>query len=150
NAKVPTANVAPVPFWESMFGNLKTSTLSATQVVYNSFRLYPNDWTSALADLDEFCDPDCGRSPNLMMNPQFSALSAWSSIAGGNYHSMQWTLRKRLSKGLTLDFNYTFSKSQDLASVAENGGSFTGFLINSWNPSQRRAVSDYDQRHIWT
>ncbi|MBI3208139.1 MAG: carboxypeptidase regulatory-like domain-containing protein, partial [Candidatus Solibacter usitatus] len=150
NARVPTAQVQAVPFWENLFGNLKTSSLSATQVVYNAFRSYPNDWSSALADLDQFCDPACGKTPNMMMNPQFSALSAWSSIAGGNYHSMQWTLRKRFSQGLTMDFNYTLSKSSDLASAAENGGSFSGFLVNSWDPSQRRGVSDYDQRHIWS
>ncbi|MBI3681470.1 MAG: hypothetical protein HY235_13885 [Acidobacteria bacterium] len=86
----------------------------------------------------------------MMMNPQFSALSAWSSIAGGNYHALQWTLRKRFSQGLTLDFNYTLSKSTDLASDEENSGSFVGFLENSWNPSQRRAVSNYDQLHIYS
>ncbi|MCC6391558.1 MAG: hypothetical protein IT167_13235 [Bryobacterales bacterium] len=100
-------------------------------------RLYPNDFISALGDMDEYCDPDCGAlGPNMMMNPQSSLLSAWSSIDGGNYHSMQWTLRKRFSNGLTLDFNYTYSKSQDLASETENSGVFAGFLINAWNPSE--------------
>ena len=149
-ANVPVSSVQKVPFFENMFSNMAAAGESATQQVYRSFRFYPNDWTSALADLDEFCDPSCGAlGPNMMLNPQFSALSAWSSIAGGNYHAMQWSVRKRLARGLTLDFNYTFSKSQDLASRAENAGSFTGFMVNSWNPSQRRGVSDYDQRHIW-
>lgn len=150
NQRAPITQVPRIPFWENMFGNLKTPSRSASQVVYSVARLYPNGFISALGDLDEYCDPGCGvLGPNMMMNPQFSSLSAWSSIAGGNYHSMQWTLRKRFSNGLTLDFNYTYSKSQDLASETENSGAFAGFLINAWNPSQRRAVSDYDQRHVW-
>jgi hypothetical protein len=150
NARVPIAQVQPLPFFENFFGNLRNARQTATQAVYEVAQFYPNDFTSALADLDQFCDPACGRlGKNMMMNPQFSALSAWSSIAGGNYHSMQWTLRKRFSEGLVLDFNYTYAKSQDLGSANENGGSFSGFLVNSWNPSQRRGVSDFDQRHIW-
>ncbi|HUQ90549.1 MAG TPA: carboxypeptidase-like regulatory domain-containing protein [Bryobacteraceae bacterium] len=152
NQRAPITAVPQMPFWESMFGNLRTTVpaRTASQVVYTVARLYPNDFMSALADLDEFCDPDCGRlGPNMMMNPQFSSLSGLSSIAGGNYHSMQWTLRKRFSAGLSLDFNYTLSKSQDLASDDEIGGEYDGFLVNSWNPSQLRGVSDYDQRHIW-
>ncbi|MBI3681524.1 MAG: carboxypeptidase regulatory-like domain-containing protein [Acidobacteria bacterium] len=150
NQRVAVTAVPPIPFWENMYSNLRTASRTASQMVYNVARFYPNDFTSALADLDEYCDPDCGRlGPNMMLNPQFSSLSAWSSIAGGNYHAMQWTLRKRLSYGLTLDFNYTYSKSQDLASAEENSGEFAGFLINAWNPSQRRGVSDYDQRHVW-
>lgn len=151
NNRVAINAVPAIPFWENVYRNLRTSTETATQQVYRVARLYPNDFTSALADLDQFCDPACSAlGKNAMMNPQFSALSAWSSIAGGNYHAMQWTVRKRFSQGLTLDFNYTLSKSQDLASVEENSGSFSGFLVNSWNPSQRRGVSDYDQRHIWS
>lgn len=150
NQRVAVGAVGKIPFWEHLFGNLATANRTASQVVYNLARQYPNDFVSVLGQLDEYCSPKCGvLGPNMMMNPQFSSLSAWSSIGGGNYHAMQWTLRKRFSQGLTLDFNYTFSKSQDLASVEENAGDFAGFLINSWNPSQRRGVSDYDQRHIW-
>ncbi|MBS1828123.1 MAG: carboxypeptidase regulatory-like domain-containing protein [Acidobacteria bacterium] len=150
NARTPVASVPRVPFFENFYSNLRTSARSASQMVYGVASQYPNDFMTTLSLLDEYCDPDCGRlGPNMMMNPQFSSLSAWSSIAGGNYHSMQWTLRKRFSSGLSLDFNYTFAKSQDLASVEENGGEFAGFLVNSWDPSQRRGVSDYDQRHVW-
>lgn len=150
NRRVGIANVTPIPFFENMFSTLRTSTRTASQNVYADASFFPNDFISTLLDIDVLCDPGCGRlGPNMMMNPQFSALSAWSSIAGGNYHAMQWTLRKRFANGLALDFNYTYSKSQDLASAEENSGDFAGFLVNSWNPSQSRGVSDYDQRHVW-
>jgi hypothetical protein len=83
----------------------------------------------------------------MIFNNQFSALSAWSSIGKGSYHAMQWTVRKRLSQGLTFDFNYTMSKSLDLGSSQENAGSFSGFVQNTWNVSQMRAVSSYDALH---
>jgi hypothetical protein len=137
-----------IPFFENFYRTLATSTETASQQWYRVARFYPNDFSSALFDIDGNCDPACGIGPNLMMNPQFSALSAWSSGAGGNYHGLQMSLRKTLGD-LTMDFNYTYSKSTDLASAPENSGSFSGFLVNSWEPGQRRAVSDYDQRHIY-
>jgi hypothetical protein len=51
-------------------------------------------------------------------------------------------------QNLTMDFNYSWAKSIDLASRAENAGSFSGFVVNSWEPGQMKAVSNYDQRHI--
>ena len=53
----------------------------------------------------------------MVFNPQFSALSAYSSIGIGDYHAMQWTVRKRFSSGLLFDLNYTWSKSIDLGST---------------------------------
>ncbi len=155
--KVPTANVPKLPFWENFWSNAATGDLTATQVVYNSFKLYPNDWTSALADLDEFASPTCGRlGCNAMFNPQFSALGALSSIGTGSYHAMQWTVRKRFGGSLLWDLNYTWSKSIDISSNSEysqgpNGPStigYAGFLVNPWNIGQRRGVSDYDMTHL--
>ena len=99
----------------------------------------PGDFTNTLNNADNA--GNCGKTttlsatgavrqmacgiygPWMMFNPQFSALSANSSIGKGNYHAMQWTVRKRFSSGLLFDVNYTWSKSIDLASTAENGGS---------------------------
>ena len=87
----------------------------------------------------------CGiLGPWSVFNPQFSALSAWSSIGLGSYNAMQWTIRKRYSYGLQFDLNYTWSKSIDLGSAQENAGSFSGFVQNAFNPSQMRTVSNYD------
>jgi len=150
-ANTPTANVPTIPFWESFYGNIATPTLTATQRVYNLYRNFAPDYTSGLATLDNNGIPGCSRiGCNAMFNSQFSALSAWSSIGSGAYHGMQWTVRKRMGRSLTADFNYTWSKSIDLASVPENSGSFAGFVVNTWNSSQRRAVSDFDARHIFS
>jgi len=145
-------NMPAIPFFENIYGNFAGSGRTATQNVFqNVFRFYnTNDFVSVLADIDHFCDPSCGTlGANAQFNPQFSALSGWSSIAQGNYHAMQGTLRKRFNSDLVADFNWTWSKSIDMASRAENQGSFSGFLQNPFKGSQRRAVSDYDQRHIY-
>ncbi len=87
----------------------------------------------------------CGiYGPWMLFNPQFSALSAFSSIGKGDYHGLQVSLRKRLSFGLQFDVNYTWSKSIDLGSSQEGAGSYSGFITNTWDPSQMRAVSSYD------
>ncbi len=163
-AGTPVANLPKIPFFENMWATAATSQFSATQIWAKDALEYesPQDFTSVLADMDHYCDPTgttlkksgglnnagCGiNGANMMFSPQFSALSAMSSIGSGSYHSMQWTIRKRFTDSLLFDVNYTFSKSIDLASRAENSGSFAGFLYNTWNSSQRKAVSDYDVTH---
>ena len=160
-------NIPKIPFFENMYGTVAAGGFSATQLiaqdaVNNSTR--GADMTTTLTDIDDgdLCSTTgttfkgsgainrlaCGvLGPWMMFNPQFSALSAWSSIGKGSYHAMQWTVRKRLSSGLTFDLNYTMSKSIDLGSAQENAGSFTGFVQNAWDPSQMRAVSSYDALH---
>jgi Carboxypeptidase regulatory-like domain len=87
---------------------------------------------------------------NSFFNSQFHSLYAWRSIANANYHALQATLRKRFSSGTQFDFNYTYSKSIDLASDAERIGAWGGEggqIINSWDPNALRAVSDFDTTH---
>ena len=161
------AGIAKIPFFENMWSHAAGNGLTATQVIAqdaisNSTR--GADFTTTLTDMDDgdLCHPGssvfsatggikqiaCGdQGPWMMFNQQFSALSAWSSIGKGSYHAMQWTVRKRMSEGLTFDLNYTLSKSIDLGSAQENAGSFSGFVQNAWNVGQMRAVSSFDALH---
>lgn len=145
-------NIAPIPFFENLYGTYAGGGRSATQNIFQQvYRFYnQNDFLSVLSDIDNFCSPLCGSlGPNAQFNDQFSALTAMSSIGTGSYHSMQATVRKRW-QSVTADFNWTWSKSIDMSSRAEDQGNFTGFLINPLSPRQSRAVSDYDQRHIYS
>src|SRR5260370_20472498 len=63
---------------------------------------------------------------------------------------MQWTVRKRLSSGVQLDFNYTWSKSIDLGSSRETAGSYSGTILNAWFPGLNKGVSDYDIQHVFS
>jgi len=88
--------------------------------------------------------------PFTFFTPQYSALYAFRTNSSASYHALQVSLRHRWSHGVQFDFNYTYSKSIDLASDAERVGTFGGtgsFVINSWDPNQFRAVSDFDATH---
>jgi len=149
NANVPIASVQKIPFWENLFPGLATGGLTATQEAYKIYGNYAPDYTSALVQIDQACSPSCSiYGPYALFNQQYSALETTSSVGKGAYHAMQWTVRKRMSNSLTLDFNYTFSKSEDIGSSTEGCGTYCGFIQNVWFPQQMWAVSNYDARHI--
>jgi hypothetical protein len=58
------------------------------------------------------------------------------------------SLHKQFSNGVLFGFNYTYSHSLDEASFASRAAQFlTSSIINSWDPSQMYASSDFDLRH---
>ena len=79
------------------------------------------------------------------------------SNAYSNYHGAQFSLTKRLSKGLQFNVAYTFSKSIDIMSSdpgsTAGGGKpdipNTGFIAqgDSRNPENNRGLSDFDRTH---
>jgi hypothetical protein len=154
-AGVPWTSVQPVPFWENLWSKSATSTMTATQVAYRRFASSPEDWTYGLYQLDtdiggcvknNRCS-DLG--PYAIFNPQFSYLSVFSSVGGGNYHGLQVTLKKAFAGGEMITANYTFSKSIDLRSSTERAGYSSGVLWNPWQPGLMKGVSDYDQTHLF-
>jgi len=143
---VDIADVKAHPYWENMFPDLRTGTESATQTAYDVYSWFLPDATYGLYYLDVECYPACSKlGQYAFFNRQYSYLRALRSIANGNYHGGQFTLRKRFSNGDQIDFNYTLSKSIDLASTAERNTS--GIIINAFSRRQFRAVSDYDMTH---
>jgi Carboxypeptidase regulatory-like domain len=65
--------------------------------------------------------------------PQFSgSTDIWGSqSANSNYHSVQVSLAQRLSHGLTLNLNYTYSKNLDDAGTMRSGWAIPGSLLLS-------------------
>ncbi len=157
--------IAPIPFFENMWPGAAGGGFTATQNIANYYirDTAKGDFTTTLQGMDFTCVKtgttfksngsvnklNCSKlGQDAMFSNQFGALSGWSSIASGNYHAAEVTLRKRFGDGLTMDFNYTLSKSIDLGSGNESSGSFGGgFITNSWDPGAERAVSDYDTLH---
>ncbi len=152
--EVPTSQVQKVPYWENLYSNIAYGGMTATQVAYETFASSPYDWTYGLYQLDtdrggcvEYAScSDLG--PYASFNPQFSSLSVFSSVGGGNYHAAQFTVRKRFSSGDNVDINYTFSKSTDLRSFTERADWADGVLWNPWKPGLQKGVSDYDNTHL--
>jgi hypothetical protein len=71
--------------------------------------------------------------------PQYSGVAdVYGNVAWSNYHSMQLTFERRRSNGLTLNANYTFSRTED------NLAARTGY-----NFDQDWAVGVNDQPHVF-
>jgi hypothetical protein len=151
---------AAIPYVENMFpgfaGTVGGVPLTATQRFIRSLRRNNGDYTTTLFNADEFCSPDCSvLGPFAYFSTQYDSLGAQSTVGFSEYHAMQLSFRKKASKHLQFDFNYTLSKSSDLGSEVERGSAFgnfgttgySGFLLNSWNPKQNYAASDFDVRH---
>jgi len=86
----------------------------------------------------------------LFVDPQYAALTTWTTIAKSNYNSAQLTLTKRLSRSLNFDFNYTLGHSLDNASGLQNAGNYStaALIFNPFDLDSQYANSDFDVRHI--
>ena len=159
--------LAPIAYWENLFPDAMAGYNDAygadygyvtnnTQAVGFNYADIDGDWTTALYNLDEYCDPACSKFGQFAYyDPQFDALGSLSSVGRSNYNALQASLRKQFSNGVQFDLNYTYSKSLDHSSAVERGSSwgtfgdyyYSNFMINSWDPKQTYGTSDFDVRH---
>ena len=115
-----------------------------------------NDWTTAqfLTDLTLGLN---GPNPNqygidtqatLFEQPQWGALSTWSTIGNSNYNALALSYRQRLNS-LTLDVNYTYAHSLDDSSGLQTAQGYDAspFIINPIKQGESYASSDFDIRH---
>jgi hypothetical protein len=172
-----TGQVAAIPFFENLFpaglASIVNSTFgldptcsganpgfdptwSNTQVFYAMQSRTPsnpcaffagNDWTDTQALMDQVLQGN--GFPTRFMQPQYGALSAWSTIGNSFYNGLTVSLRQRLH-GLTLDVNYTYSHSLDDSSGLQTAGGFAGsaFIVNPLRQSSWYGNSDFDIRHL--
>jgi len=111
-----------------------------------------NDWTDTQALIDQVLF-STGAGPTRFMQPQYGALSAWSTIGNSNYNGLAVSVRQRLNT-LSLDFNYTYSHSLDDASGLQsetgfgNNASNGAFIVNPIRQRSNYASSDFDIRHL--
>jgi hypothetical protein len=156
SANVRVSNVRPIAYFENLFPNVENffvdlpGSYSATQRIYAYVARDPDegvdilDWTFVQALID-----DEGIFPNAFFHPQYAALAAFSTLGESDYHGGSISIRERIKNNLTLDFNYTLSKSFDNASGLQTSGAYgTAFVVNPLNLRQNRAESDFDVRHI--
>ena len=171
NGGDPSASVSAIPYFEHLFpymANFDFPGESATQAIYS------DEWapfrsilgaTTALADIDFFCFsgslgvpyPCPASQQSRFWQNQFSSLYALSTIGMSYYNAAQITLRHPMSHGFQSDISYTYSRSIDFGSDAERSTEFSNgvafgnsSIINTWNPSLNRAVSDFDTTHLVT
>ena len=163
-AGVQVASVQPISYWETLFGALDGRDIgfgpgfTATQNIYQLYQQDIFNEANALFALDmpdsttgAGINPNQAYPSNRFYHNQFSALYAWRSIGNSNYNALEAVYRQRFGLGLQADFNYTLSKSMDATSQAErlspSGGINNAQVINTWEPNQLYAPSDYDLRH---
>jgi hypothetical protein len=110
-----------------------------------------NDWTDTQALVDQVAAGLFGTAPfpTRFMQPQYGALSAWSTIANSNYNAFAASLRQRL-RTLTLDVNYTYSHSLDDASGLQSatGYASAAFIENPILQGNSYGNSTFDVRHL--
>jgi hypothetical protein len=164
-ANTPITSVPNLPFFNNLFPFMPEwwgdTGLTPTQAAY-AFIAFPalggagiTDYTFVQLLWDD--SPNCTTCPfgggpakfnNTFYQPQFAALSAFSTIAYSNYNAAQLSLRQRFGNSITFDFNYTFSHSLDNASGLQSSTGYgTAFIVNSLLPDQNYANSDFDVRH---
>lgn len=156
-ASTSVDDVAPIPYFENLFPGLGAqlpaifgipAQPNSTRAVYsiNDYYAY-GDWTYLQLLLDD--DFANGSWSNLFYQPQYGAFTAFSTIGKSDYHGGSLSIRQRLGESLTMDFNYTFSKSMDDASGLQTSGAYgTAFILNALRQEDSWARSDFDTRHI--
>ena len=147
---VPFSQVAQIPYFANLFpanlGDLiwGDPSLTQTQAVYLiATEVFGNDWT----DTQDVLDGVLGS--NLFFHPQYGALATYSSIGHSRYNAGTLSIRQRLGRSLTFDFNYTLSHSLDDASGVQTGGGFGAlFIQNPILQDDWYGNSDFDIRHL--
>ena len=143
------AAIASIPYFENLFPGLADnlgypSSYTATQAAYADLNDEGGDFTTMQSDIDNYSNV----GTNAFYNPQYGALTAFSTVGNSSYNALAVPLRQRLSS-LTLDFNYTYSHSIDDASGLQSAASYDGtaFILNPFRQRDNRASSDFDMRH---
>jgi hypothetical protein len=86
---------------------------------------------------------------NVKVNSAYSSISFRTNCCNSNYNALQVSLRKRMSYGLQLNANYTYSKALDDISDAftTKNASGAAYPTDSMNPSFDYGPADFDVRH---
>ena len=87
-------------------------------------------------------------SPNSRPYPIYQSISGSTNNAISNYNSLQASITKRLTSGLSFNFNYVWSHFlDDQDSSAEGGIAGTQIFQNSYKPSDNYGSSNFDVRN---
>ncbi len=87
--------------------------------------------------------PTASFTQSLRKYPAYASISVRSPGASSIYHSLQLSVEKRFSKGLSFLSAYTFSKSID------DGSLWNGSAVAVTNFHLERGLSTFDTRHRW-
>ena len=150
--------IPAIPFFQNMWPGAGGNGLTPTQVWANDY--YNNsatgDATNTLNNADNAANcvnggPTtftskgavnhiaCGKyGPWMVFNPQFSALSAWSSIGKGDYHALAGDPAQALQLRIAIrsELHLVEVDRPWLGTGRRRLLRSSGFMQNTWNPSQ--------------
>jgi hypothetical protein len=148
--------LSEVPFFENMFpaaagtaAGTKTAGSSATDnYFYTVYNTYAGSDLDALHDFDRVVQSN-GKCLSVsgcytFFARQNAGLPTWTNADNPVYHGATIVVRRALQRGWGFDFNYTFSKSLDIAS---GGTGDSAGIQDTFNPKQSRSYSTFDARH---
>jgi hypothetical protein len=169
NVVAATASIAPIPWFEDVYGGYKTwatgaanttngfpgaQFANATQAFYavlnKGFVPGPNAQVT-LTNATNFYESETKQ--HITTNGQAQYLPLYTNVGWSNYHSGQFTIRKRFSEGYSMTANYTWSKSLDVTSAGEALGQRPGGsgspdqIIDPYHPALNYGPSTFDRRH---
>jgi hypothetical protein len=127
----------------------KTAGSSATDnYFYTVYGTYAGSDLDALHDFDRVVQSN-GKCLSVtgcytFFARQNAGMPAWANADNPVYHGMTVVIRRGVQKGFGFDFNYTFSKSLDIAS---GGTGDSAGIQDAFNPKDSRSYSNFDSRH---
>ena len=108
--------------------------LTADQLALGSFLLerVPNPYFGVVPRSSSIGDPTVTRAQLMKPYPEYTAVSFYRNNVGTtNYHGVSFSVRQRLSRGLSYSAAYTYSKLTDIASSVFDASILTGPLTNA-------------------
>ena len=138
NGTLPN-NVPTQPFFENQVGPGATPFLASAL-----------GSTIQIGDLSDFVQALNGAgllASNVGLDGQSATIAYVASKGSSNYNGLLTTLRKRFSRGLQMDVNYTFSHSIDNSSTVVNTVA-GGLICDMRDLRVCRGSSDFDAKHI--
>jgi Carboxypeptidase regulatory-like domain/TonB dependent receptor len=106
---------------------------------------------------DNFGRQLCGQvdatNPLGRLNPNFGTLRVWENVSNSNYNSLQLSVKKQASHGMTFNLNYTYSHAIDEGSTWHSGATSSngpaageGYTTDVTQPALDRGNSIFDVR----
>lgn len=174
-AKTPESAVPQIAFFEDLWPTAAGNGFTATQNIYeHAFVGELGNQTTSLGTLDNPVSAaanakapfsGCNASgvltstglpcsilgPSTMVAPQFWAMLGMRSVGAGKYNGLHITVRKSFSHDVQFDFNYTWSKCEDLGSTPESSGNASsGLIYNPYAQNQEFSVCNYDATNVFS
>jgi hypothetical protein len=136
------ASIANQPFFENQFKGIGTS---ATQyILARQSSNFTNGNVATIFLNMGIYRRSLGMQP--FNNDQSQVEFMRTYIGRTNYNGGLFTVSKRLSRGLLVNANYTYSKALDDGVFNQNSA---GFYLNSFFPNAEYGPSPFDRRHVF-